>query len=301
MSLSGPFSGLVAHEPRSHHRRSEPLFTSSATHSTWCVIGNRSKARSASQPVAVLGEDRDVAGQRGRVAGDVGDRARRPVDDLLDDRAAGALARRVEDDEVEGLVVRRGEHARRRRRPRPWRPRQSREVGRGRAGRRSGRPRPRPPGRAARPRRRGTARTARPRRRGRAPAPPAAAPASPARSRPAPAGAPGCTCQKPSAVDREVVRPPVRRALDHGPRRSGRRRRRRLLAGVGARDQAVVDRDDLAASGACASPAGRRGRAANCTRVRQRRPSVVARRPARPRPARRARPGGTAARGRRRP
>ena len=30
----------------SRHRRPEPVFSSSATHSTWCVIGKRSKARS---------------------------------------------------------------------------------------------------------------------------------------------------------------------------------------------------------------------------------------------------------------
>ena len=29
----------------SRHRRSEPVFSSSATHSTWCVIGKRSNAR----------------------------------------------------------------------------------------------------------------------------------------------------------------------------------------------------------------------------------------------------------------
>ena len=83
---------------------------SSATHSTWWVIGNRSKRPQPLQPVAVLGEDRDVAGERGRVAGDVRDGPRRAVDDLLDDRPLGALARRVEHDQVERLVVRRREH-----------------------------------------------------------------------------------------------------------------------------------------------------------------------------------------------
>ena len=58
----------------------------------------------------MLGEDRDVAGERGGVAGDVRDGAGRPVDDLLDHLALGALARRVEHDQVERLVVRRRQH-----------------------------------------------------------------------------------------------------------------------------------------------------------------------------------------------
>ncbi len=36
-------------ERRSRHRRSGPVFSSSATHSMWCVIGKRSKARSCSR------------------------------------------------------------------------------------------------------------------------------------------------------------------------------------------------------------------------------------------------------------
>ena len=167
----------------SRFRRSEPVFSSSATHSTWCVIGNRSKARSARQPVAVLGEGRQVPGERGRVAGDVRHGARGAVRDLLDDLAAGALPRRVEDDQVERLVVRRREHPVDRPGMTTW-PRAGRRGCRGRARTRSGRPRPRPPGRSPPPARRGTPRTGPHRRRGRAPSPPAAAPASPAPSRP---------------------------------------------------------------------------------------------------------------------
>ena len=43
--LSPDFRGRRQH-PDLHHRRSEPVFVSKATHSTWCVIGNRSNARS---------------------------------------------------------------------------------------------------------------------------------------------------------------------------------------------------------------------------------------------------------------
>ena len=48
MSLTARSRGSCS-RARSHHRRSESVFTSSATHSTWCVIGNRSKARSVAQ------------------------------------------------------------------------------------------------------------------------------------------------------------------------------------------------------------------------------------------------------------
>ena len=45
--------------------------------------------------IAVLGEDRDVAAQRGGVAGDVRHCAGATVDDLLDDGALGSLTGRV--------------------------------------------------------------------------------------------------------------------------------------------------------------------------------------------------------------
>ena len=217
---------------------------SSATHSTWWVIGNRSKARSRVQPVAVLGEDRDVAGQRGRVAGDVGHGAGRAVDDLLHDRPLGALAGRVEDDEVERLVVRRREHpvdAARTRRPRLVAGQVARRV----LGTPRGRPRRRRPGRPARPRRRGTRRTARRRRRGRAPTPPAAARASRAPSRPGP-GAPR------GAPARTRRRRPRSRAPEH------RSRYGPGAARGASSDQAVVDGHHVVRAVLAHARAGRR-------------------------------------------
>ena len=58
----------------------------------------------------MLGEDRDVAAESGGVAGDVRHRAGPAVDDLLHDDALGALAGRVEHDEVERLVEARAQH-----------------------------------------------------------------------------------------------------------------------------------------------------------------------------------------------
>ena len=250
----------------SRHRRSEPVFSSSATHSTWCVIGNRSKARSSRQRVAVLGEDRDVAGQRGRVAGDVRHRARGAVDDLLDDRAAGALARRVEDDEVERLVVRRARAPGRRRRARRATPRAGRLA---RACWQAAAVALDGHHPAAGP-------TASARKRGEQPdagvevehpLPRLRARARPARSRPAPRGARGAPARS--------RRPATAKSwVPHGVSTVSTGRRR--LGASGARDQAVVDRDHARASGACASPGGRRAAAAYRIRVRQRRPSLVA-------------------------
>ena len=177
------------------------------------------------QPVAVLGEDRDVARERGRVAGDVRDRPRRPVDDLLDHGAPRALARRVEHDQVERLVVRRGEHpvdgaGRDLRRASPRLRRACRQASRSASTATSRGPGPTA---SAEERRR----TGRRRRRGRAPTRPAAAAARRGPSRPAP------------------------RARRGGPARSRRRRPRRrgraprdAAAPLGL-EQALVDGHDL--------------------------------------------------------
>ena len=198
--------------------RSRQVRSSSATHSTWWVIGKRSKARSPRQPVAVLGEGRQVARQRGGVAGDVRDGARRAVDHLLHDLAAGALAGRVQDDEVERLVVRRREHAVH---GAGGRPRHARGDGgwSGRARRRCGRPRPPPPGRTPPPRRRGTRRRARPRRRGRGPSPPAGGPASRPRCPPGRGARPGgpARSRRPRPRSR-APRARSRRSRGPGPR-----------------------------------------------------------------------------------
>ena len=241
------------------------------------VIGNRSKARSVSQRVAQLGERRQVAGEGGGVAGDVGDRPRRAVDDLLDHLAAGTLAGRVEDDEVERLVVRR--------RPAPGRPTRAR---RGRLGGRGWRARPGtprasprrpPPARSARPRRPGTRRRARRRRTGRAPAPPARGAAARSTVSTSTRGASTCDCQKPSGSTRKSWVPyDVRRRVVDGSRR--------LAPGV---DQAVVDLHHLvgAVHVQPAAPPGRRDvphpgapaqRAAAPPRPRRRRSSPASRR-----------------------
>ena len=67
------------------------------------VVGHGEQVE-GTQPVehvALLTEDGDVAGKGGRVAGDVGDRPRSAGHDRLHDGTAGALARRVEDDQVD--------------------------------------------------------------------------------------------------------------------------------------------------------------------------------------------------------
>ena len=84
-------------------------------HSTWCVIGNASKARSPASRYPRLATAWHVARQRRRVAGDVRDRARGQRGDRGHHLAAGAGARRVEHDEVGRLD--RAEPAARRARP----------------------------------------------------------------------------------------------------------------------------------------------------------------------------------------
>ena len=83
------------------HRRSEPVVSSRATHSTWWVIGNRSKARRSASAIAGVGEVGDVAGQGGGVAGDVRHGARSAFDDGSHHLALGPRTRRVEHDQVD--------------------------------------------------------------------------------------------------------------------------------------------------------------------------------------------------------
>jgi len=64
-ALSPDFRSQHQH-PDSHHRRSEPVFVSNATHSTWCVIGNSAKPRSDSSRYP---SDLKVARSRARAAG----------------------------------------------------------------------------------------------------------------------------------------------------------------------------------------------------------------------------------------
>ena len=199
------------------------------------VVGHREQVEGAqARPASSRGpaEGADVAGQRGRVAGDVGDRPRRRAATSASTTGApGAGPRRVE--------------------ARPGR------TGRPRAGAatRSTRPGMQPDGRAGRAgcggrraRRRASAstastrppvaevgrparrRTARPRRTGRAGAPPAAAAARSRTASTSASAAPGCTCQKPGAVH-----PPVgaRRACSaHPVDRPAATRRRPATTGV---------------------------------------------------------------------
>ena len=186
------------------------------------------------QRVAVLGEDRDVAGQRGGVAGDVRDRARRPVDDLL--ARPGAWRPRAAGRGRPGRTARRrvgGEHPVDRRRARRAPGRRAQVGARRRGAARRGRPstattRPGPTrvGEEAR-------RTARRRRTGRAPAPPAAGRSS-----------------VEHGLDQDAA------ARRGAPARSRRRRRRRR-----APLRRTVTRSDAAAPGARAPRSGSRRRA----------------------------------------
>ena len=82
-------------------RRPIRAATSGATHSTWWVIGNASKARSAASRQPASRATRDVAGQRRRVARDVADRPRAPAPaSAAMTSAPGPGARRVEHDHV---------------------------------------------------------------------------------------------------------------------------------------------------------------------------------------------------------
>ena len=74
--------------------------SSSATHSTWAVIGKASNAAQRGQPVARLRERRDVAGQGRGVAGDVDDRSRTGAGEQRADRPPGTGPGRVEHDDV---------------------------------------------------------------------------------------------------------------------------------------------------------------------------------------------------------
>ena len=177
-------------------------------------------------------------------------------------RRAGALARRVEDDEVEGLVVRRRQHpvdAVRTRRRRPV----AGEVG---AGVPTGGPvglhgDHAPVGPVSSPTKRGEEPDT-----GvqvEHPLPRLRVQQRPGPSRPAPTGRRGAPARSRRASTAKS-RPSTVSTI-------GRRRARRA-AGVGARDEAVVDRDDVVASGARAARGARRGAGAYCIRVRQRRP-----------------------------
>ena len=208
---------------------------SSATHSTWWVIGNRSKARSRSQRVAVLGEDRDVAGQGGRVAGDVGDRraepgrrpARRPYGGRPRAAGRGRPGRPAPRDAARGP-----------RRPRPWR-----TVAPGTFASACSQAR-RSPSTSVTAR---SAATASARNRANSPTPAyRSSTDSPGRGArksstvsTSTSGAPGCTCQKPSPATSNADA--VHRCGRPERRRSGSRRPRRRRA-----------------TGACASPAARR-------------------------------------------
>ena len=77
-----------------------------ASASTCGVCGSMSNGVTARAAVAARGEQGQVAGQRVRIAGEIGDRARRQADDLVEHRRGAPLARRVEDDEV-GAIDRR--------------------------------------------------------------------------------------------------------------------------------------------------------------------------------------------------
>jgi len=76
------------------------------------VVGHREEVERPEglQLVAQLAERPQVARQGGGVTGDVHHGSGSAVDDLLHDAAARPLARRVEDHEVERLVVGRREH-----------------------------------------------------------------------------------------------------------------------------------------------------------------------------------------------
>src|SRR5262245_38493284 len=60
--------------------------------------------------ISVPGEAGHVPRQRGRVAGDVGDRPRPPGGDRVDERTPGPRAGRAEDDEVDRVRRQPGEH-----------------------------------------------------------------------------------------------------------------------------------------------------------------------------------------------
>ena len=242
--------------------------TSSATHSTWWVIGNRSKARRPRERVAVLGEVADVPGQGGRVAGDVRDGARRRRAAIARTTCRLAPARG-------GSSTTRSAVPTPRCRTRSTRPGDAPRPGVRRAGWPAsardarGRPRPPPPIRAG-PDRVGEERGEQPdagvqvehrlprlrRRASRARSRPAsrARPGAPARSRRPPPRA----RRRPtwSRRARRPCRPPAR-ARPGGRSGSGRPRPRR-------------------ASGACAARARRRAGGRTASGVRQRSPSDVA-------------------------
>ncbi len=161
------------------------------------VVGHREQVEGAQslEHVAVLREDRDVPGQGGRVARDVGDRARCPGCDRSRRRYGGRP--RAEGRGRPGRPAPPGapRGPRRRHRGGPWRRARSPRRARTRAGR------PRPASRRTdrRPRRPGTARTTRRRRTGRAPTPPAVRARKASTVSTSTSGAPGCTCQKPSS------------------------------------------------------------------------------------------------------
>ena len=199
--------------------------------------GRRPAARRA---VAVLGEDRHVAGQRGRVAGDVGDRARRAGRRLLDDGPPGALAGRVQHDEVD-----RGRRQRRSSTGADVAGAATVGAGHVRLGVGAGpavaldqrRPAPGRPPRSAR----NAANSPTPAYRSSTDSPGCGASrASTVSTRTS--GAPGCTCQKPSSATskRRTPRTDVVRLAASAARSGSRRPRRRR------------------GSGACASPAARR-------------------------------------------
>ena len=270
------------------------------------------RRRAAAERRSRLGEVGQVAGQCRRVARDVGDRPRRSAAMRATTVAAGAGARRVEDDEVGARC------------PAQQRPQRPVDLARARtrdlrAGRRGCARRPRTARcvgldrehRARRADRVGqrAGEQARRRRRGRAPARPAAGASPSSTASTSTSAAPGCTCQKPPRRQLELAdqspvstrarddvaarcaRPCVhrdasapgalaRRAATTSDRAALRPRAARApptpATALGG-DQAVVDRDDVVASGAgagrpgptgrprtapgCASPARRRRRA----------------------------------------
>ena len=233
------------------------------------VVRHREQVEGAQvrQRVAVLREVADVAGEGGRVAGDVRHGARLERGDRADDLALGPDPRRVEHDEV---------GARRRRGAAPGRPGRRptvaqavrREVVAGSAREACGRPRRRRPTR--RPDRLGQegARTARRRRRGRATAPPAAAASEVEHALDQRARAPAtCGCQNPSAGDLEARGAPAggRRpcSTDACPASGSR------ASGCAIRQRSIGD-DLVRAVLAQAAPPS--GRWTYCIRVRQREP-----------------------------